>query len=79
MNRRAATNAALGIALVLALAGCAGLSAESPTVRPAWESCPAAVPDDGQDALDLPPLTGDFRPVSVVICGHLLRFLTFVR
>ena len=73
MNGRTATNAVFGIMLVLALGGCAGLSAESPAVQPAWESCPAAVPDDSQDALDLPPLTGDFRPVAAVICGSRIE------
>ncbi len=73
MKCRAAANAVSGIVLLLALGGCAGLSAEPPAVQSAWESCPPAEPDAGQDALDLPPLTGDFQPVAVVICGQRIE------
>ena len=60
--------------LVCAVAGCAGPTtggdAGPPVLHPRWESCAAAAPaaEAGQDALTMPRLTDDFRPVAAVIC-----------
>jgi hypothetical protein len=78
----------IGLALVLAAAGCAGQTGEqrdagSPVINPSWESCDAALPPPpseglsfpGGDALGLPRLDDSFQPVAAVVCrrGELHR------
>ncbi|MEU4421799.1 hypothetical protein AB0F81_14330 [Actinoplanes sp. NPDC024001] len=69
--------AIVAVTVALALGGCAGHPRADglPAVQPAWASCADAAPltDDefgagGQDALKLPRLDGDFRPVAAVVC-----------
>ena len=73
---------AIGLALMLTAAGCAGTvpaggepaSAGGLVVHPRWESCADAYPEDGsavdgQDALSSPRLDDVFQPVAAVICG----------
>lgn len=71
---------AIGLLVVLAaVAGCGGPAgpgrgAGTPDVHPSWESCAAATagasPGIGgsHDALTLPRLADDFRPVAAVVC-----------
>jgi hypothetical protein len=67
----------IGLALALAVGGCAGTAAGdgrpagAPAVQDRWESCAVAQPgglDGAHDALGLQRLDDSFQPVAAVVC-----------